>query len=417
MQAHGPESTSSTQRRGEGWLEWFAGDEQAEVEQAQHDVRFRDIVIGQTPTGACASFACLLPSARWLQVRSGSTVGQPNGGTQPESQQQEVAWDTAVMGTSARELGRTGLMVSRIGLGLAAVGRPAYITLGRAIDLGADRNVDAMRTRSHALLDAAYAAGVRYVDAARSYGRAEEFLGAWLSARGLAPGVMTVGSKWGYSYTGQWRLDAKVQEVKDLSVDNLRRQFAESRALLGEYLRLYQVHSATLESGVLEDEAVLAELRGIKETGLTIGVTVTGPRQSETIERARAVGVFDIVQATWNLLERSATQALERAHAAGVGVIVKEALANGRLTASGAEEPLLVLARDSGLAPDVLALAAVLDQPWADVVLSGAATPDQLRSNLAALEIVLDSPLQARLRHLAEPAEQYWSERARLAWM
>ena len=321
------------------------------------------------------------------------------------------------MGTSARELGRTGLMVSRIGLGLAAVGRPAYITLGRAIDLGADRNVDAMRTRSHALLDAAYAAGVRYVDAARSYGRAEEFLGAWLSARGLAPGVMTVGSKWGYSYTGQWRLDAKVQEVKDLSVDNLRRQFAESRALLGKYLRLYQVHSATLESGVLEDEAVLAELRGIKKTGLTIGVTVTGPRQSETIERALAVGVFDIVQATWNLLERSATQALERAHAAGVGVIVKEALANGRLTASGAEEPLLALARDSGLAPDVLALAAVLDQPWADVVLSGAATPDQLRSNLAALEIVLDSPLQARLRHLAEPTEQYWSERARLAWM
>ena len=321
------------------------------------------------------------------------------------------------MGASARELGRTGLMVSRIGLGLAAVGRPAYITLGRATDLGADRNVDAMRTRSHALLDAAYAAGVRYVDAARSYGRAEEFLGAWLSARGLAPGVMTVGSKWGYSYTGQWRLDAKVQEVKDLSVDNLRRQFAESRALLGEYLRLYQVHSATLESGVLEDEAVLAELRGIKETGLAIGVTVTGPRQSETIERALAVGVFDIVQATWNLLERSAAQALERAHAAGVGVIVKEALANGRLTASGAEEPLLVLARDSGLAPDVLALAAVLDQPWADVVLSGAATPDQLRSNLAALEIVLDHPLQAHLRHLAEPAEQYWSERARLAWM
>jgi aryl-alcohol dehydrogenase-like predicted oxidoreductase len=77
------------------------------------------------------------------------------------------------MGTSARQLGRTGLAVSRIGLGLAAVGRPAYITLGRAADLGPDRSVDSMRTRSHALLDAAYAAGVRYVDAARSYGRAE----------------------------------------------------------------------------------------------------------------------------------------------------------------------------------------------------------------------------------------------------
>ena len=320
------------------------------------------------------------------------------------------------MGASARELGRTGLAVSRIGLGLAAVGRPAYITLGRATDLGADRGLEAMRTRSHALLDAAYAAGVRYVDAARSYGRAEEFLGAWLSARGLMPGAVTVGSKWGYRYTGAWHLDAKVHEVKDLSVDNLRHQFAESRALLGDHLRLYQVHSATLESGVLEDDAVLTQLRRIKDAGLAIGVTVTGPRQSETIERALALGIFDTVQATWNLLERSATQALERAHATGVGVIVKEALANGRLAATGEEQALLQVTQDRGLAPDVLALAAALAQPWADVVLSGAVTPEQLHSNLAALDIVLDDPLLARLRDLAEPAERYWAERARLAW-
>jgi aryl-alcohol dehydrogenase-like predicted oxidoreductase len=216
-----------------------------------------------------------------------------------------------------RELGRTGLTVSRIGFGLAAVGRPAYITLGRAADLGSDRGVESMRARSQSLLDAAYAAGVRYVDAARSYGRAEEFLGGWLSARGLVPGAVTVGSKWGYSYTGEWRLDAKVQEVKDLSVDHLRRQFAESRTLLGEHLRLYQIHSATVESGVLKDDAVLSELHGIKEMGVAIGLTVTGPRQSETIERALEVDVFDTVEATWNLLEQSATHALERAHAAG----------------------------------------------------------------------------------------------------
>ena len=65
---------------------------------------------------------------------------------------------------------------SRLGLGLAAVGRPAYITLGRVHDLGGDRSVDAMYARTAAVLDAAWAAGVRYLDAARSYGRAEEFL-------------------------------------------------------------------------------------------------------------------------------------------------------------------------------------------------------------------------------------------------
>jgi aryl-alcohol dehydrogenase-like predicted oxidoreductase len=316
----------------------------------------------------------------------------------------------------ARELGHTGLTVSPIGLGLAAVGRPAYITLGRATDLGAKRTVEAMRTRSHALLDVAYVAGLRYVDAARSYGRAEEFLGAWLAAHDIAPGEVTVGSKWGYRYTGEWRLDAEVQELKDLSVDNLRRQLAESRGFLDDHLRLYQIHSATVESGVLEDERVITELRKIKQTGLAIGLTVTGPHQSATIEQALAIDVFDTVQATWNLLERSAAEALERAHAKGLGVIVKEALANGRLTATGGERRLVEVASGYGVAPDVIALALVLDQPWADVVLSGAVTSDQLRSNLTALDVVVDDKLRSLLRDMAEPAEQYWSERARLAW-
>src|SRR5258708_22720515 len=133
------------------------------------------------------------------------------------------------MGVPTRELGRTGLVVSGIGLGLAAVGRPAYITLGRATDLGADRSVEIMRTRSHALLDAAYAAGVRYVDVARSYGRAEEFLAGWLDGH---PDVV-VGSKWGYTYTAGWRIDAAVHEAKDHSAATFERQLAETRALLG----------------------------------------------------------------------------------------------------------------------------------------------------------------------------------------
>jgi len=46
----------------------------------------------------------------------------------------------------------------RIGLGLAALGRPGYLNLGHGADLGTDRSVDALRTRSFAVLDAAYAA-------------------------------------------------------------------------------------------------------------------------------------------------------------------------------------------------------------------------------------------------------------------
>jgi aryl-alcohol dehydrogenase-like predicted oxidoreductase len=311
-------------------------------------------------------------------------------------------------------LGRTGLPVSRLGLGLAALGRPGYINLGHDDDLGEQKDVPTLEREAHAVLDAAYAGGIRYFDAARSYGKAEEFLASWLERRGLGPQAVTVGSKWGYTYTAGWRVDAEVHEVKDLSVATLRRQIAESRAFLGKHLRLYQIHSATLESGVLDDRAVLDELARLRETGLAIGLTTTGPKQGETIERALEVGRFDTVQVTWNLLEQSAGPAIEAAHEAGLGVIVKEALANGRLTARGDVTPLCQLAERAGTAADALALAAVLVQPWADVVLSGAATVDQLRSNLGALE--LDPRLEPELAELAEDPTLYWEERSGLPW-
>jgi aryl-alcohol dehydrogenase-like predicted oxidoreductase len=294
-------------------------------------------------------------------------------------------------------LGRAGPRLSRIGLGLAALGRPAYINVGHGRDLGGATDVSALERRAHEVLDAAYAGGVRYFDAARSYGRAEEFLASWLDSRGISPGEVTVGSKWGYTYTGGWRLNADQHEVKDLSADNLRRQAAESRALLGDHLALYQIHSATLESSVFDDAAVRDELARLREHGLKIGFTTTGPNQRETIERALEVGGFDSVQATWNLLERSAGPALAAAHEAGLGVIVKEALANGRVLEH---------------VPDYVALAAALAQPWADVVLSGAATVEQLHSNFGALDTELDDDYP----HLTEDPDTYWSTRAALPW-
>lgn len=303
-----------------------------------------------------------------------------------------------------RPLGATGLTVTPIGFGLAAVGRPGYITLGRDRDIGSDRSIEALERRSHAVLDAAYDAGVRYFDAARSYGYAERFLASWLRDRGLPPEAVTLGSKWGYTYVGDWQVDARVHEVKDHSLAALRRQIDESRALLGEYLDLYQIHSATLESGVLDDQAVLSELAALRAGGLTIGLSVSGPRQADVIRRALAVGVdgvnpFQSVQATWNLLEPSAGPALAEAHHAGWGVIIKEALANGRLAAQ-----------------DRIAMAAALANPWVDVVLSGAVTVEQVRSNVLAAMTHLVPDQLTELVKVAEPADQYWKERSQLAW-
>ena len=332
-----------------------------------------------------------------------------------------------------RPLGDTHLSVTPMGLGLAALGRPGYINLGHAADLGHDYDVAAMAAHAHAVLDAAWAAGIRYFDAARSYGRAEEFLSGWLNARGIGPEAVTVGSKWGYTYTADWQVTADKHEVKDHSLPVLRRQTAESRALLSPNLKLYQIHSATFDSGVLDNAAVLGELARLRDEGLVIGLSLSGPNQADVLRRALDIDMggaplFRSVQATWNLLAQEAGPALAEAHARGMGVIVKEALANGRLTDRNAAPEfadsrrlLRQVADEARIAIDTLALAAVLAQLWAGVVLSGAARVEHLASNVAAVAVATEraewlAGWLPQLSALAEPAEEYWQQRAALAW-
>ncbi|MEV0461241.1 aldo/keto reductase [Catellatospora methionotrophica] len=310
--------------------------------------------------------------------------------------------------------------VARLGFGLAAVGRPGYINLHRDRDLPVARTVEAMRERTYALLDAAYAAGVRYADAARSYGRAEEFLAGWLGSRDVAD--MVVGSKWGYTYTGGWRVDAEVHETKDHGLGVYERQLVQTRALLGERLDVYQIHSLTVESPALADAALHRRLGELAATGVTIGFSSSGPRQADAIDAALRIEVdgvplFRSVQATWNLLEPSAGRALAAARAAGCHVIVKEAMANGRLAEQSANLGVLAeVAAETGAPQDAVALAAVLHQPWSGVVLSGAATTAQLASHLAASRVDLSADQLTRLATLAEPADHYWKHRATLPW-
>ena len=325
-------------------------------------------------------------------------------------------------------LGSTKVMVPRLGLGMAALGRPGYVNLGHGEDLGAARDVPTMEANARRVLDAAWAAGIRYFDAARSYGLGEAFLGRWLEQRAIPPATVTVGSKWGYTYTADWRVDADVHEVKEHSAAVLERQWRESSGQLGGYLRVYQIHSATFESGVLDNQEVLDELARLKSEGIVIGLTLSGANQGDVLRRAREItrdglSLFGCVQATWNLLEPSAGAALAEARAAGMGVIIKEALANGRLTSRNTDARLTgegglfrQEAERLGVGMDALALAAALAQPWADVVLSGAVTLEQLRSNVCALDIGLDSEAMGALASLAEDPATYWQTRSRLKW-
>lgn len=315
-------------------------------------------------------------------------------------------------------LGANGPTVSAIGLGLAALGRPGYITAGRDEDLGEDRSVEALRSATWVMLDEAARLGITYLDAARSYGRAEEFLAGWWDERSPQPAPV-VGSKWGYVYTADWAVEAPTHEVKIHTLENLERQLDDTRVLLDRRLAVYQIHSATLDSGVLDDRAVLGRLARLRDDGVLVGASTSGPDQAATIRALSTIEVdgrrlFDTVQATWNLLEPSADDALADAADAGLGVIVKEVVANGRLTPRNTElsDRLRAVVGDAAL--DTVATAAALARPWASVVLSGAVTTQQLRSHVAAVttpRAVVDA-----LPDLAQAPDEYWSARSGRPW-
>jgi aryl-alcohol dehydrogenase-like predicted oxidoreductase len=325
------------------------------------------------------------------------------------------------------QFGNTKLKVSKIGLGLAALGRPGYINLGHREDLKSNYDVDAMQLNTLQLLDLAYEKGIRYFDAARSYGKAELFLSEWIKTKN-SNDHLTVGSKWGYTYTADWKVEAEKHEVKEHSLETWKRQWAESKSLLGDRLNIYQIHSATIESGVLDNKNLLYRLWELREGGIVIGLTLSGYKQSETLQKALSIKsrdeyLFESVQVTWNILERSTTNVLVKASQAGLGIIVKEALANGRLTNRNDEasffnkkEQLQQIAAEYKVGIDAISIAYILRQPWVSTVLSGAANQEQLNSNLKALKIELSESDLNIINSMAETPQKYWEIRSELEW-
>ena len=96
-----------------------------------------------------------------------------------------------------------------------------------------------MQQRAFEVLDAAYAAGVRYFDCARSYGLSEVFMRNWLAEQQqLVPGdgQIVIGSKWGYRYVADWQVEvegAGPHEVKEHTADHFEHQLQETLEAVG----------------------------------------------------------------------------------------------------------------------------------------------------------------------------------------
>ena len=197
--------------------------------------------------------------------------------------------------------------------------------------------------------------------------------------------------------------------------------------MLGEYINLYQIHSATFESGILTDTKCHEALSKCKdERGWAIGLSVSSPKQKDVLREAMKIKsttnpttpLFDSVQCTFNLFEQLPREALQEAHDQGMDIIIKEGLANGRVLR---HPSVIEYAKQLSCDPDQLALAFILAQPFEPRVLSGAVTPEQLESNLKAMEVsdkLKDDP--SLLKEIAAKcvmdSEEYWAERSSLAW-
>lgn len=316
------------------------------------------------------------------------------------------------------------MKTTKLGLGLAALGRPDYINIRTT---NVNKSVAAFKENAFTMLDHAYELGIRYFDTAPSYGKGEQFLLDWKNQREHKD--LVLGTKWGYTYVANWEIGFNGKhEIKEHSLSKLKEQWQTSKNLLPE-LGIYQVHSATLESGILDNTNVLEELYTIKkETGLTIGISTSGTQQSNVIEKALGIKVngedlFTSFQVTYNVLEQSTYPILNQLLKENKTVIIKESLANGRVFKSDAfknyqknYKTLEALANNHNVSVDAIALRFIIDALEPTYLLSGASNTVQLDSNYKALDIVLSKSDLEKLKQLKTNPNNYWEERSSLEW-
>ncbi len=202
---------------------------------------------------------------------------------------------------ASRALGRTGLTVSRIGLGTVKVGRNTGVKYPQPYELPSDGEVEE-------LFAAAAEMGVNLVDTAPAYGESEKRIAPYV--RG-----MVIVTKAGEQYDGRSRFD--------FSPDAVRASAEASLARLGR-IDVLLLHS---DGNDLKNLAsALPALRELKSEGKVRAIGISAKTQEGILE---AVNGLDIVMAPYNINDKSRGAALQIAHDAGLGVIVVKAMESG----------------------------------------------------------------------------------------
>lgn len=313
---------------------------------------------------------------------------------------------------------------NHIGLGTAAIGRPQYINIKK--EDSEIFNKTKFKQQGIHVLETAYNKGIRYFDTAPGYGMAQEILLEWLNTK--KDKSIEVATKWGYSYVANFDPNAIIHEVKDHSLQKLLSQWEKSKELMPN-LTTYQIHSATFETGVLDNEEVLYKLAELKDHfQLKIGITTSGSNQVEILKKSLDITVngtqlFDAFQVTYNMLDQSLLNIAEEMNANGKRIIIKEALANGRIfrnknyaNYNPLYNTLEALATKYKVGVDAIALRFCIDTVNPFMVLSGASAAFQISENLKANQFEIEKQDIDLLKSFKVAPNDYWNERKKLSW-
>jgi aryl-alcohol dehydrogenase-like predicted oxidoreductase len=305
----------------------------------------------------------------------------------------------------SRQLGRTGLELSRIGLGCGNFGG-----IGSAPELfGRGESEE----EAFALMDAAWAAGITFFDTAASYGggRSERWVGKWRRERG-APVLLS--SKVYWSVSGD-------PGDRGLSRERILREVEGSLERLGvERLDLYLTHEPDPETPVEETLRALDELVRSGKVRAIGASNLDAEQLEDALETSDRLGLarFGWVQNELSLLEQGAGGVLPVCQREGLGFTPFSPLGGGWLADKyrrgeaypagsrmslrpgpyeglATEETFRALdafaaaAADRGVEPAALAIAWVLSDPQVTAVVVGPRRPQHLEPALAALELPL----------------------------